>query len=247
MKACVGRALTGLTLMALTGGLWGCEANSFIDPKEPHIIDPKQKPLVVPILDTLDRSIEEPSTAFSNATEVRPEDLVPDISDYRIGKNDLVNISVFDLLGQGTGETVKTDRVSETGTISMPFIDPVKAEGLTEAELEKAISKAYQDANFLKDARVSVTVQEARGRTFSIQGNVGNPGEYEITRPDFRMLDAMVTSRCPPIQSAFRMRMSSASSPQPRLPRRRPRLHLLKPVRSPRRAICWLLRNRERI
>jgi polysaccharide export outer membrane protein len=191
--------LTGLTLVALTGGLWGCETDGFINPGEPKILRHDAKPLVVPILDTLDPSVEEPSSAFSNATEVRPEDLIPDISDYRIGKNDLVNISIFDLLGEGTGETVKTDRVSETGTISLPFIAPVKAEGLTEQQLEKAIIKAYEDANFLKNARVSVTVQEARGRTFSIQGNVRAAGEYQITKPDFRMLDAMVTSGAPSV------------------------------------------------
>jgi protein involved in polysaccharide export with SLBB domain len=81
--------------------------------------------------------------------------------------------------------------------VSLPFISPVKASDLTERDLEGAISKAYEDAHFIKDARVSVTVAEARARTFSIQGNVGNPSEYQITRPDFRMLDALVVAKGP--------------------------------------------------
>ena len=113
--------------------------------------------------------------------------------------NDLVSVSIFDLLGEGTGEQVKVIRVTETGSISLPFIPPVKASGLTERELEDAVSKAYEDARLIRNARVSVSVQEARARTFSIQGNVLQPGEYQITRPDFRMLDALVTAHGPTI------------------------------------------------
>jgi polysaccharide export outer membrane protein len=182
--------------MALSGLLSGC--NDFLNPAEPYIHN-TSKPLLVPIVDTLAPGIEEPNSAYANARDIEPGDLVPDVTDYTIGVNDVLSISIFDLLGEGTGETAKAARVTETGMISLPFIDPVKAEGLTEHQLEKAISKAYQDAKQIQNARVSVTVAEARARTFSIQANVLNPGEYQITRPDFRMLDAMVTSHAPAI------------------------------------------------
>jgi polysaccharide export outer membrane protein len=183
-------------LLALTSG---CEINDFINPGEPKIIDPNQKPLLIPVLDTLASGIEEPDTAFSNATDIEPSDLVPDITDYKIGPNDLLSISIYDLMGEGTGETAKDVRVTETGMVSLPFISPLKADGLTERELETAIQKAYEDARLIRAARVSVTVAEPRARTFSIQGNVGTPGEYQLTKPDFRMLDAMVTSRAPAV------------------------------------------------
>lgn len=198
-KKLVGGAFSALAYIALFGLLSGCDGpfmNDFLNPGEPHIIYPG-KPLVVPVLDTLASGIEEPDSAFSNATDIDPADLVPDVADYKIGPNDLVNVSIFDLLGEGTGEQVKTVRVTETGMISLPFISPVKADGLTERDLETAVSKAYEDARLIRNARVSVTVSEARARTFAIQGNVGNPGEYQITRPDFRMLDAMVASKAP--------------------------------------------------
>jgi polysaccharide biosynthesis/export protein len=182
--------------VALLGPLSGCEINDFLNPGEPKIMSPG-RPMVVPVLDTLASGIEEPDSAFSAATDIEPADLIPDVADYKIGPNDLVNISIFDLLGEGTGEQVKTVRVTETGMISLPFIPPVKADGLTERDLETAVSKAYEDARLIRNARVSVTVSEARARTFAIQGNVASPGEYQITRPDFRMLDAMVASRAP--------------------------------------------------
>jgi polysaccharide biosynthesis/export protein len=198
----IGRIRSTLVFGALAMLLAGCDAspwNDFINPGEPKIIDPDQKPLIVPILDTLASGIEEPDTAFSDATDIEPADLIPDVADYRIGPNDLVSVSIFDLLGEGTGEQVKVIRVTETGSISLPFIPPVKAAGLTERELEDAVSKAYEDARLIRNARVSVAVQEARARTFSIQGNVTTPGEYQITRPDFRMLDALVTARGPAV------------------------------------------------
>jgi len=201
----MGRAFMVMALVVLSGLLTACDGpfmNDFLDPGEPHITSPdnnKTKPLIVPVLDTLASGIEEPDTAFSAATDIEPADLVPDISDYKLGPNDLVSVSIFDLLGEGTGEQVKTVRVTETGMISLPFIPPVKASGLTERELEQAVSKAYEDANLIRKARVSVTVAEARARTFSIQGNVGLAGEYQITKPDFRMLDAMVTSHAPQV------------------------------------------------
>lgn len=195
---------SALVFGALAMLLAGCDNspwNDFINPGEPKIVntDTAQKPLVVPILDTLASGLEEPNSAFSDATDIEPADLIPDVTDYRIGPNDLLSVSVFDLLGEGTGETVKQVRVTETGSISLPFIPPVKAQGLTERELEQAVQKAYEDARLIRAARVSVSVVEARARTFSIQGNVGSPAEYQITRPDFRMLDALVTSRAPQV------------------------------------------------
>jgi len=194
----LGRVLCGLSWVTTAGLLSGCGIwNDFFNPGEPYIISKGVSPLPVPILDTLGPGVEEPDTAFTDATDITPGDLVPEVSDYKIGTNDLVSISIFDLMGEGTGETVKTARVTETGTVSLPLIAPVHAAGQTEQELEQAISKAYQDAGLIRNARVSVTVSEARARTFSIQGNVGLPGEYQITRPDFRMLDALMTARAP--------------------------------------------------
>ncbi|MDP9172444.1 MAG: polysaccharide biosynthesis/export family protein [Planctomycetota bacterium] len=190
------RSLSSVACVAVLM-LGGCEVNDFINPAEPNILARHKSPLVVPILDTLASGIEEPSSAYSGATDIRAEDLVPAIQDYQIGKSDLLNVSIFDLLGEGTGETVKQVRVTESGFISLPYIPPVKAESLTEQQVQDVIIKAYSDAKLIRQARVSVTVVEARARTFSVMGNVGVPGEYQITRPDFRMLDAMVAARAP--------------------------------------------------
>jgi protein involved in polysaccharide export with SLBB domain len=113
------------------------------------------------------------------------------VNDYTIGRNDLLQITISDLMGPGQ-ETVKTSRVSESGNVSLPYLGVVHAAGLTEFELEQTIIKAYRDANLIQNAQVSVTVIEARGRTVEILGAVGQPGQYAILDADFRLYNALV-------------------------------------------------------
>lgn len=173
------------------GILTGCK-NGFIDPTEMGRFD--QEPLARPILNTLNTGYAEPEDEFLGASDTKPEDLVASDADYVIGKNDLISITISDLVGPGV-ETTKTTRVSESGNVSLPLVGQIKAIGLTEAEMEQAVAKAYADARLIANAQVAVTVNEARGRAFSILGAVGAPGQYAIVNSDFRVLDALVLAR----------------------------------------------------
>lgn len=155
---------------------------------------PGKHPLVVPILSTLEKSVDVGDDQFANATDIRPEDLQPSTNDYTIGRNDLISVSITDLVAPNV-ETVRTTRVSEGGMISLPLIEPLKVVGLTEAQTERAIAKSYKDANLIQNANVSVSVTEARARSFSILGAVTQPGQYAILNSEFRLLDAMVLGR----------------------------------------------------
>jgi len=182
-----------VALIVLLGLVAGCETQSFFDPSE--MGQYSKTPLLVPILDNLDSGYSEDVDArFVNATPVRPSDLVPVETDYAIASNDLLQISITDLVAPGV-ETYKTQRVTQSGSISLPYIGQVKALGLTEAQLEEAIAQAYKDKNIIQNAQVSVTTVEARGRTFSILGAVNAPGQYVIVQSDFRLLDALVLAR----------------------------------------------------
>jgi polysaccharide export outer membrane protein len=188
--------LTALTLGGCTGG--GSDVTTFDLSKgwlDPTAVGRYQKqPLTVPILTSLDKSIDVGDDQFANATDVRAEDLDPAADDYAIGRNDLLNISITDLVAPNV-ETVRSTRVSESGFVSLPLVGQVKAAGLTEAELEQAVSKSYKDANLIESAQVSVSVMEARGRSFSILGAVAAPGQYAILNSDFRLFDALVLAR----------------------------------------------------
>lgn len=179
-------AVVGIgSLAALTLG--GCK--SWIDPSE--VVRDKGERLVVPILSSID-PLDESETGFAAAQEVRPQDLKVVAKDYVIGRNDLITVSIFDLINGGV-ETVRTARVSETGMLSLPMLpEPVKAAALTEQQLQRAIAAKYKEAGILERAQVSVTVVEARQRTFSILGAVARPGQYSMVESDFRLLNALV-------------------------------------------------------
>jgi protein involved in polysaccharide export with SLBB domain len=182
----------GVSVSALTL-VCGCETKGFIDPTE--LGRYQHDPLVVPIVSQIDPAIEEADNQWSRASEPTAEDLRPTNADYRISRNDLLNLTLSDINGPNT-ETVKQARVTESGNISLPYLDqPVHAEGLTEIQLEQAIIEAYRAANLIQHAQVSVTVIEARGRAFSILGSVTQPGEYGIVESDFRLMNALVLGR----------------------------------------------------
>jgi polysaccharide export outer membrane protein len=182
----------GFTLAALAAGFLsfsGCGAKSLLDQSE--LSRNKGGRLVVPILSSID-PIDEAETEFVGSQEVKPDDLKVVAADYVIGRNDLITVSVFDLVNGGI-ESVRTSRVSETGMLTLPGMpDPIKAAGLTEADLQKAIVEAYRTSGILQKAQVSVQVVEARGRTFNITGAVNRPGQYVILESDFRLLNAII-------------------------------------------------------
>jgi protein involved in polysaccharide export with SLBB domain len=179
-----------LSAIAFAGG---CETKSFIDPTE--LGRYKRDPLVLPIVNQLDPVAEGPDAQWTRATDPTADDLKAAVGDYRVSANDLLAITLSDINGPNT-ETVKQARVTESGNISLPYLEsPIRAAGLTEIQLEQVIVQAYKTANLIQHAQISVTTVEARGRAFSVLGAVGASGEYAIVETDFRLLNAMILAR----------------------------------------------------
>jgi len=70
-------------------------------------------------------------------------------------------------------------RVSEKGTINLPFLGDVAAAGLTDAELAARL-KVELERQLLQRASVSVQVREFRARPISLIGAVQQPGNLEF-------------------------------------------------------------------
>src|SRR6266508_2157927 len=79
-------------------------------------------------------------------------------TEYRLGPGDLIEISVF-----GVDNFHHTLRISASGIIKLPLLDPVKAAGLTSADLEHRLAALLQD-EVIKDPQVSVFVKEYRSQ-----------------------------------------------------------------------------------
>jgi beta-lactamase regulating signal transducer with metallopeptidase domain/protein involved in polysaccharide export with SLBB domain len=130
------------------------------------------------------RPATQPTTDVTPAspelTEVTPEDLKVALEDYRIAPNDLIQVTIFGLEGNGL-QTIKTTRVSGTGNIALPFLkDPVRIAEKTEADAQEVVADAYRKAGRLKDPQVGLTVAEARSNFYYVQGHVRRAGAYAL-------------------------------------------------------------------
>ena len=96
-------------------------------------------------------------------------------TDYRIGAQDLLAISVF-----GVQELAKEVRVNSNGQISLPLIGGMMAGGLTIPELERELARKYADG-YLQNPQVSVFVKEFTSQRVTLEGAVNKPGIYPIT------------------------------------------------------------------
>lgn len=90
-----------------------------------------------------------------------------DSGDYRIGPRDVLSIRVAEL-----EEVSQTVEVAEDGTIELPILGVVAAQGLT-AEQLAAEMQAELQAKGVRRATVTVRVREFR---ISVLGAVGTPG-----------------------------------------------------------------------
>ena len=96
-------------------------------------------------------------------------------TDYRVGPQDLLSISVF-----GVQELTKDVRVNSNGQISLPLIGGVMAGGRTIPELEAELATKYS-AGYLQKPQVSVFVKEFTSQRVTLEGAITRPGIYPIT------------------------------------------------------------------
>ncbi len=183
-----GQVLSRIAWLVLAAGLIGCEADSFFDPSV--VGRWEYTPTELPILDRLD-VIEDDEGDFDEATDVTAEDLQPVIEEYRFGPGDLVRVEVMDLYGGG--QFIPFERmVDGRGLVDLSIIGEVRAQGQTMSEFRDRIIRALQDRELVIDPMVSVLPLQQRQNTFSIYGGVaGGAGTLFVSRPDFRMLQAI--------------------------------------------------------
>ena len=104
--------------------------------------------------------------------------------DYRIGAEDLIEISVFE-----APELDRTVRVSANGQISLPLVGSSQAAGLTSRELEVVIQELLR-RNYMKDPHVGVFVKDMQSHPVSVFGAVKKPGVFQI-RGSKRLIEVL--------------------------------------------------------
>lgn len=100
-------------------------------------------------------------------------------ADYRIGPLDSVSVQVFQEPELSTQVPIQVD---SSGDISLPLVGLVTAAGKTGSELSGEIA-ARLGERYLVDPRVTVAVVSSVSQKVTVQGEVTEPGVYDIKGP----------------------------------------------------------------
>jgi len=101
---------------------------------------------------------------------------VPVASDYVIGAEDLLQVSIWKNEAMSRTLPVRPD-----GKISLPLLHDIQAAGLTPLQLRDKIAAAL--AEFMPNPEVSVTVMEVKSYRVSVLGEVQKPGVLQLKAP----------------------------------------------------------------
>ncbi len=109
--------------------------------------------------------------------------------DYRIGPLDALDVTVF----QEPELSVKAVKVDAFGNVELPLVGSVSAGGKTANQLSHEIATRLGE-KYLKNPQVSVVVSTPVPQKVVVQGEVIQPGSYEIQGPT-TLLGALALAR----------------------------------------------------
>ena len=95
--------------------------------------------------------------------------------DYVIGVEDKLTIRVFEVKEL----SFDNEQVDASGDIELPLIGKVAAAGMTTAQLEREIAGRLGE-RYLQSPQVSVSVAEGASEKVTVEGEVKNPGVFQI-------------------------------------------------------------------
>jgi polysaccharide export outer membrane protein len=105
---------------------------------------------------------------------------------YLLGPDDAIIVTVY-----GQPEAGIQTRIKADGTVVMPLIGTVKAEGQTNVSLAKLITDKLVQGNYLRSPVVNVEITGYVSKAANVAGQVNTPGIYPLDRP-YRALDVLL-------------------------------------------------------
>lgn len=110
---------------------------------------------------------------------------------YTILAGDAISVQVF----QEPELSVEKVSVDDSGNIQLPLIGELRAAGRSAVEISDAITMRLGE-RFLREPRVVVSVVQRTERYVTVEGEVREPGVYEIDR-NYTLLSALARARSP--------------------------------------------------
>ena len=168
--------------------LFGCETDSFVDPSRTGYFE--TTPTAMPILSRID--VVEKVGREQDFVKVDASMLKPSQKAYTFSAGDILQISIPSLMQ--TGQTEIADRIiDQSGDIQLPVINKIRAAGLTTEDLQILIETRLKGV--ITNPQAFVALKEGRTFQYRVLGSVDQPGIFALTKPDFRLLDALATAR----------------------------------------------------
>jgi polysaccharide export outer membrane protein len=123
-------------------------------------------------------SVDEINKALTTMASQAPSSS----SDYQIGPEDLLNITIYNIMESNSGLTPRTVmvRVSQQGAINLPLLGELPVKGMTVSALEQKLRELYD--KYIHFPQIGVLVAEYRQKV-SIVGAVQKSGEFVISGP----------------------------------------------------------------
>ncbi|MEO1534741.1 MAG: SLBB domain-containing protein [Planctomycetota bacterium] len=138
-------------------------------------------------------AIEPGDDASVEFSDPQPEDLRPEISEYRASPGDVVVVIIFDYPASGA-QTPFEALVEDNGTIDLPGIGKFFILGLTSDQIRNTVAEGLEAQDLIRNATVSARFVQRRQNLFNIIGAVRAPGPYFIPEPGYRVLDALAAA-----------------------------------------------------
>ena len=115
-----------------------------------------------------------PALAAAREAEALTAVTKPGSSAYKIGPQDVLDVSVFKV-----PELSRSVQVADSGTVNLPLVGEVPAAGRTAQEMERDLESKL-GKKYLQSPQVSVYIKEYNSQRVTIDGAVKKPGVYPI-------------------------------------------------------------------
>jgi polysaccharide biosynthesis/export protein len=102
--------------------------------------------------------------------------VTPDSTGYKIGPEDVLDISVWK-----SPELSRSVPVRPDGKVSLPLVNDIKAAGLTPDQLRQELTTRLSE--FVPAPEVAVIVREVHSAKVAVVGAVRSPGRFELRSP----------------------------------------------------------------
>lgn len=137
---------------------------------------------------TLDPVVPAGQAAYS---AISATDVPANADAYFLQAGDQLAITVF----REPDLSLAKVAVDNGGNVQLPLIGSIVVAGRNAAELGQDIERAYA-SRFIRDPHVTVSVVEAAPRIVSVEGEVTQPGAFEM-KPGSTLLSALAMARSP--------------------------------------------------